>query len=150
MRQKTLASSASFEGHDRETQREEFLDRTEVTASWTEPRCLKLDDLRRLAWLGIKLCNAFVQRWLNLCEVGVEEVFFGLTMLRSFAGVDLGAVTAPRETAILASRSLMEAHDSLRPASSPEMLWGHSNSTISWKTPWLYLVFPLLVWLLLF
>ena len=150
MRKKVVASQASFEGHGGEIEREQSLDRVEEIALWTKPGYSELDNVRRLAWLGVKLCRSFLQRWLNLCEVGVEEVFFALTMLHSFAGVDLDSVTAPREMAALHSRQLVGEQDFSRTEDSPALSRNRSKFAIPWRTPWLYLVFLLLVWLLLF
>jgi hypothetical protein len=147
MQQKTLTSQASFAG---QIEREESVDPMERMESATEPGHATLDDLRSFAWRGVKLSSSFLQRWLNLCEVGVEEVFFALTMLRLFSGVNLDPVTAPQETSALDSHRLMEEHDFLQPDNSPGFSGSPSNPAISWKTPWLYLILLLLVWLLLF
>ncbi|MGD0939237.1 MAG: hypothetical protein ABR905_05945 [Terracidiphilus sp.] len=142
--QKTLRSQASFDGLDQETGREESNSALEETAS------LRGDDLRRLAWRGIKLSNTFLWRWLNLCEVGVEEIFFALTMLRPFGGVNLDPLTAPQGTAALDSRRLTEEHSFLGDSNFRDSSERHPEPAISWRTPWLYFVLFLLVWLLLF
>ncbi len=150
MGEKTLASQASLERPSEESGPRESLDRMEEAAPRTEPCDSKLENARRLAWAGVKLCNSFLYRWFNLCEVGAGEIFYAMLMPRFFAQVDLDLATAPQETAILHSRHLLEENDFLRPASSPDVSRGQSKSAISWRTPWLYLIFLLLVWLLLF
>jgi hypothetical protein len=147
MQQKTPTSEASFAG---QIEREESLNSLERMGSATAPSPTTLDDLRGMAWRGVKLSTAFLQRWLNLCEVGVEEIFFALTMLRPFAGVNFEPVTAPRETAMFNSRHLLEEQEFSRADSAPDMPEMPSNYAISWKTPWLYLILLLLIWLLLF
>jgi len=147
MQQKTVTSQTSFAG---QIEREELLDPMERMESAAEPGYASLDDLRRLAWRGVKLSSSFLQRWLNICEVGFEEVFFALTMLRPFAGVNLDPVTAPQETATLDSHRLMEENDFLQPDNSQGISASPSNPAISWRTPWLYLILFVLVWLLLF
>ena len=150
MQQKTLRSQPDFEGVERETEREESLDPMEEIATSTEPSYSGLGGPRRLAWRGVRLCNSFLYRWLNLCEVGVEDVFYAFRMRSFFAGVDLNPVTAPQQTAAFESRHLLEEHDFSEPANASNNSWGQSKSAISWRTPWLYLIFLLLVWLLLF
>ena len=149
MRQKILVSQASFEGLGDEIDQEQSLDRIEQLENWTESRESKQATLHRLAWLAVKLCNSFVHRWFNLCEVSVE-VFYAMLTPRFFAGVDLDPMTAPQETATLHSGHLLRDQDYSRPANSTEMRENQSNYEISWKTPWLYFVLLLLIWLLLF
>lgn len=150
MRQKTLASQASFERLDWQTGQQQSLDRMEQGSPWTESGHSMPFNLHRLAWLGVKLCSSFFHRWFNLCEVGAEELLFALPMVRCFAGMDSDPMTAPQETATLPSRHLVGERDFFSEANSPEMSGYQSRFEISWKTPWLYLVFLLLVWLLLF
>jgi len=115
-----------------------------------EPECSRLEWAREWAWAGARLCSSMLQRWLNVCEIGAEEIFFALTMLRSFSGVNLETVPAGQEAAALNSRSLFGERDSARETDSAEMAWSQPKAAISWRTPWLYLVLVLLVWLLLF
>lgn len=150
MQQRTLRSQPDFEGVERETERVEALDPMEEIAPSTEPRHLGLDGPRRLAWRGVRLCNSFVYRWLNLCEVGVEDVFYAFRMRSFFAGADLDPVTAPQQSAAFESRDLLEEHDFSGSADTSTMSGSQSKSAISWRTPWLVLIFLLLVWLLLF
>ena len=150
MEEKTRASQASLERLGGETEHQPFLDRMEGATPRTEACDSKLANARRLAWVGVKLCNSFLYRWFNLCEVGAGEIFYAMLMPRFFAAVDFDPITAPQEMATLHSRHLLEEHDFLRPANSTGISGGQSKSEISWRTPWLYLIFLLLVWLLLF
>jgi hypothetical protein len=150
MRQKTLALEAGFEGFDREMERVESFERMEPADSGAEPHSSKLRDVRRLAWLGVKLCNSLLHRWFNLCEVGVEDVFYALLMPHFFAEVELVPVTASQETVSLHSNHPLEENGFLRQADSRDPSEDQPEPAISWRTPWLYLVLLLLVWLLLF
>jgi len=147
MQQKTPTLPASFA---EQIEREASLESMEQVGSAKEPSHAMLDELREMTWRGVRLSTSFLQRWLNLCEVGVEEMFFAVTMLRPFAGVNFDPITAPRETAIFNSRHLLEEQDFSRADSSPDMPEMPSNYAISWRTPWLYLILLLLIWLLLF
>ncbi len=147
MRQKTLTTEMSFERLDREMEREVSLDRTEQTRISTEPSRVRLV---KFAWVSIKLCNSLLYRMLNLCEVGVDEVFYAFRMRRFFAGMELNPVTVPQESATFHSHPLLEEDNYLRPANSQDISGRRSNFEISWRTPWLYMVLLLLIWLLLF
>jgi hypothetical protein len=150
MQQETLASEASVEGLDREMEQESSLEGMQQVGSGMEQGDSKLSDARRLAWLGVKLCNSLLHRWFNICEVGVEEIFYALLMPHFFAEVELAPVTASQEKAGFSSHRLLGENDFLRPAESSESSGDRPESAISWRTPWLYLVLLLLVWLLLF
>jgi hypothetical protein len=150
MQHKTLTSAASIERLDREIERGESLDPMEAIASSTEPRRSRLDGPCRLAWRGVGFCNSFLSRWLNLCEVGVEDVFYAFRMRSFFAGADMEPVTAPQEIATFRSHRVLEEDDYPEPEDSSTMPGSQSKLAISWRTPWLYLIFLLLVWLLLF
>jgi hypothetical protein len=147
MRQKTLVDEAGCDGLDRESEQEDSLESIEQANSGAVPRSLKLSDARRLAWLGLKLCNSWLYRWFNLCEIGVEEVFYALLMPHFFAEVELVPATASQEAA---TRHSLEENGYFSPADSPEPSSDRPEPAISWRTPWLYLVLLLLVWLLLF
>ena len=139
-----------------QTERRDSLGPTEEIEPSTKPRQWGLDDLCSLAWRCVKLVCSFLQRWLNLCEVGVEEVFFALTMLRPFAGVNFAPVTEPQQSAPFNSRHLLEEREFSQTDNSPATPEMPSNSAItwryaiSWRSPWLYLILLLLIWLLLF
>jgi len=143
MRQKTLTTKMTFARLDREMEREESLDRTAQIVDLTEPSHARLLNVHRLAWLGVKLCNSLLYRMLNLCEVGADEVFYAFRMRRIFAEMDLNPAN-------FRSHHVLKENDSLRPANSLDLSGSQSNFEISWRTPWLYLIFLLLIWLLLF
>jgi hypothetical protein len=149
MRQKIVASLASFGGFGGETEQEPLFDQIEDAATWTKPSYTKPGDLRELAWLGVKLCNSFLHRWFNLCEGGAEAVFYAMLTPRFFAYVDLESFSAPGETATLHSRHLLGEQDFSSEADSPALTSNPSKFEIPWRTPWLYLGFLLIVWLLL-
>jgi len=149
MRQKILVSQASLEGHGEKTEQELLLDRREQIERWTEASDSKQATVHRLAWLAVKLCSSFVHRWFNLCEVSAE-VFYAMLTPRFFAGMEFDSMTASQETVTLHSGRLVREQDYSRPEISHEMPGNQSNFEISWKTPWLYFVLLLLIWLLLF
>jgi hypothetical protein len=128
MRQKTTTPQTSFE-----------------PLGWQKP-----GNGRRLAWLGVELCSSFLHRWFNVYEIGAEDALYALPGLRRFAGVNLGSIAAPCETVSLHARRLLERHDFSRPVNSQAFSGSPLESGISWRTPWLYLPFLLLVLLLLF
>jgi hypothetical protein len=150
MRQKTLVEEAGCDGLDREYEQEDSLESIERATSGAQLRSFELSDARRLAWLGLKLCNSWLYRWFNLCEIGVEEVFYALLMPHFFAEVELVPATASQEAATRYSNHSPEENGYCRPADSPEPSRDRPEPAISWRTPWLYLVLLLLVWLLLF
>lgn len=133
MQQKAITPSANLQVR---IEREQSLDRAQQTAVGTQSGDSKLNDGRRLAWF-------------SLCEAGAKQVFFVLTMLRPFTGVNLDPATASQETATLHSRPPLE-DEPLGQASCPDMPRSQSKSGISWRTPWLYVILLILVGLLLF
>ena len=141
-----LASEGSFERAGGECERQEALSPGDRAESGSP----MLDSALRLAWLGLKLLNTIFHRWFNLCEVGMEEVFYALMVPRFFAELEAVPATARQQSASLYSPHLMEENDFVRPADSQDMSGYRPEPAISWKTPWLYLVLLLLVWLLLF
>jgi hypothetical protein len=140
MRQQ-MTSEAGFEVLDRET---------EQATAVAGPRSLNLNDVRKLAWQCVKLCNSMLHRWFNSCEADVEEVFYALLMPHFFAEVELVPVSVSQDAATRRSDQLLEGNGYLRAADYPEASSDRQESVISWRTPWLYLVLLLLVWLLLF
>jgi hypothetical protein len=146
MEQKILASEGSFEGAGGECERREALSPREQTGQGSP----MLEGALRLAWLGLKLLNTIFHRWFNLCEVGMEEVFYALMVPRFFAELETVPVNVRQQSVALYSHHLMEENDFVRPADSQDRSGYRPEPAISWKTPWLYLVLLLLVWLLLF
>jgi hypothetical protein len=150
MRKNITASRASFEMFDWNTEQEQSIGWTKQESPATEPGSSKLDNVRRLAWLGVKLCSSFLHRWFNLCEFSAEAFLCALPRIHSFTGVGLEAITAPQETSSFHLGDLLGEQDLLRLGKSPDLSANQSKFDVSWRTPWLYLVFLLLVWLLLF
>jgi IS5 family transposase len=117
MRQRTLASQASFEKYGRRSRRELFLDEMERIVPWAEleslvkPHYAKAGTGRQPVGLSIMLRTYFLQQWFNLSDPGVEDALHESPSLRRFAGVDLGLAPAPDETTILRFRHLLERHD---------------------------------------
>jgi hypothetical protein len=146
MEQKIRASEGSFEGIGGECERREALSPREQAGQGSP----LLEGVLRLVWLGLKLLNTIFHRWFNLCEVGMEEVFYALMVPRFFAELETVPVAARQQSAALYSHHLMEENDFVRPADSQDRSGYRPEPTISWRTPWLYLVLILLVWLLLF
>jgi len=117
MRQRTLASQASFERYGRKSRRELFLDEMELVVPWAElfrlvePHYPKAGNGRQPVGLNIMLRTYFLQQWFDLSDPGVEELFYESAAVRRFAGVDLGAAPAPDETTVLRFRHLLEKRD---------------------------------------
>ena len=57
--------------------------------------------------LSIMLHTHFLQQWFGLSDPGMEEAFYESSVLRRFAGVDLGRATVPDEITLLRFRSLL-------------------------------------------
>jgi IS5 family transposase len=117
MRQQTLASQASFEKFGRKGKRELFLDQMELVIPWgellalIEPYYPKAGNGRPPVGLSIMLRTYFLQQWFGFSDPGMEEAFYDSPVLRRFAGVDLGAASAPDETTILRFRHILEQND---------------------------------------
>ncbi|WP_420239342.1 IS5 family transposase [Telmatobacter bradus] len=117
MRQRTLASQASFEQYGRKGKRELFLDQMEQVVPWAEllalvePHYPKAGNGRQPAGLSIMLRTYFLQQWFGFSDPGMEEAFYDSPVLRRFAGVDLGRASAPDESTILRFRHLLEEHE---------------------------------------
>lgn len=117
MRQQTLATQAGFEGYARKTRREQFLEEMEQVVPWgkleqlVRPRYPKGENGRPPVGLGVMLRVYFLQQWFNLSDPGAEDALYESSVLRRFAGIDLGRALAPDETTILNFRHLLEAHD---------------------------------------
>jgi IS5 family transposase len=116
MRQITFANQSGFEKYARKSRREEFLNVMEVVVPWRELEALiepyypKAGDGRQPVGLSIMLRVYFLQQWFNLSDPGAEDAFYESSVLRRFAGVDLGRAAAPDETTILRFRHLLEEH----------------------------------------
>jgi hypothetical protein len=154
MRQKILTSRASFERRGWESREEEFLGQTEQARPWTEPMAPiepchpEPDDERWRVWLGAILCVFFLHRWFNQYDAAAKDGLHRSSARHWFAqgGLRLGAQW---EMASGRSRHLIEEHGFLGQDSSPVLSEGQTEPDPSWRSPWLYLSFLLLVWLLL-
>ena len=117
MNQQTFSSQAIFEKYGRKSRRELFLDEMELVVSWAElqpliePHYAKAGNGRRPVGLAIMLRIYFLQQWFNLSDPGVEEALYESSVLRRFAGVDVGRASAPDETTICRFRHLLEQHE---------------------------------------
>ncbi len=76
-----------------------------------EPHYPKAGKGRHPVALGTMLRIYFLQHWFNLSDPGAEDALYESSVLRGFAGVDLGRMAVPDETTILNFRHLLEAHD---------------------------------------
>ena len=117
MEQLTLARQAEFQRYAKKTRREQFLDEMEAVMPWAElqaqvePHYSKGETGRKPVGLAIMLSVYFLQQWFELSDPGVEDALYESSVLRRFAGVDLGRAPAPDETTILNFRHLLEEHD---------------------------------------
>jgi len=117
MQQLTLARQAEFQRYTKRTRREQFLDEMESVMPWAKllalvaPHYSKGETGRKPVGLGIMLRVYFLQQWFALSDPGVEDAVYESSVLRRFAGVDLGRAPAPDETTILNFRHLLEEHD---------------------------------------
>jgi hypothetical protein len=153
MGQMLQTSPAGLEEHGWESSQEQFLGQMECVEPGMKPMERGESTpakLRGLAWCGFKLCNSFVHRWFNLYDFDALEALYALGLVRCFAGVDLGSVDPSCETVASGSCHLSEEDGFMKPDSSSAMPGSQSKFEISWRTPWLYLCFLLLFWLLLF
>jgi IS5 family transposase len=112
-----LATQTGFEKYGRRTRRELFLEEMEQVVPWSEleglvrPHYPKGENGRPPVGLSVMLRIYFVQQWFNLSDPGAEDALYESTVLRRFAGVDLGRAPAPDETTLCKFRHLLEAHE---------------------------------------
>ncbi|HTW78115.1 MAG TPA: IS5 family transposase [Terracidiphilus sp.] len=117
MRQMTLAQQAEFQRYSKKTRREQFLEEMNVVMPWAEllalvsPYYSKGETGRKPVGLEIMLRVYFLQQWFALSDPAVEDALYESSVLRRFAGIDLGRAPAPDETTILNFRHLPEEHD---------------------------------------
>jgi hypothetical protein len=155
MRQRTLTSRTSFEKRGWETRRGQFLARMEPGESWTvpsapsEPGHGRPVNGRWLVWQRAILCSFFLDRWLNQHEFGAEDALYASPAPHRFTRAGWGRDAASHGTSAGRSRNLVEEHDLLEPGPPPALPRSLSEFDVSWRTPWLYLTFLLLAWLLL-
>jgi len=117
MQQLTLAHQADFQRYAKKTRREQFLEEMDTVMPWVDllalvaPYYSKGETGRRPVGLEIMLRVYFLQQWFALSDPGVEDALYESSVLRRFAGIDLGRAPAPDETTILNFRHLLEEHD---------------------------------------
>jgi IS5 family transposase len=117
MQQLTLAWQAEFQRFTKKTRREQFLDEMEAVMPWAEllslvaPYYSKGETGRKPVGLAIMLRVYFLQQWFSLSDPAAEDALYESSVLRRFAGIDLGSAPAPDETTILNFRHLLEEHD---------------------------------------
>jgi IS5 family transposase len=121
MKQQTLAMAANyetgFEQHRRPTRRDEFLDTMNRIVPWADlcavidPHYPKRGNGRPPIALERMLRIHFIQHWFNLADFACEEALYDITILRHFAGIDLGCEAVPDATTLLKFRRLLEKHN---------------------------------------
>jgi IS5 family transposase len=115
--QQTLAVQSVFERYGKKTRREQFLEEMDQVVPWAELETLvrqhypKGENGRPPMGLGMMLRIHFLQQWFNLSDPAAEEALYDSSVLRRFAGVDLGRAPEPDETTICKFRHLLEEHD---------------------------------------
>jgi IS5 family transposase len=115
--QRTFASQAEFQKCGRKSRQQLFLDEMERIAPWSgllalaRPYYAKAGNGRRPVGLEIMLRVYFVQQRFDLSAPGVEEALYEAPVLQRFVGADLGAASAPDETAICHFRHLLDKRD---------------------------------------
>jgi len=132
MRQQTFSSQAGFEEYGRKTRRGVFLDEMNKVVPWPElealvrPHYHKGANGRPPVGLSAMLRVYFLQQWFNLSNPCAEDALYESSVLRRFAGVDLGRAPEPDETTILNFRHLLERHELGGRGESPAGAEGHS------------------------
>ncbi len=145
-----MTSPMSVERLDWETDQNQSLHGINQVAPSTESCTSELGRVRRRIGIGVERFSWLSERWFKLCEFVMQAFFCALPRSHSFAAVDLNTITVSQETASFYSRDLLGEQDLMRLANSPALSGSQSNFAISWRRPWVYFVFLMLVWLLLF
>jgi hypothetical protein len=78
--------------------------------SLVEPHYSKGETGRKPVGLAIMLRVYLLQQWFALADPGVENALYDSSVLRRFAGIDLGRAPAPDETTTLNFRHLLAEH----------------------------------------
>jgi IS5 family transposase len=106
-----------FERYAKKTRRAEFLEEMELVVPWAElvalvePHYPKAGNGRRPVGLERMLRIYFLQQWFNLSDPAVEEALNDSSVMREFAGIDLGREPVPDETTVCKFRHLLEQHE---------------------------------------
>jgi IS5 family transposase len=115
-KQRTLAMMTGFERYTKKTRRAQFLEEMEQVVPWAklcaliEPHYPKAGNGRHPVGLERMLRIYFLQQWFNLADPAVEEALYDSTVMRQFAGIDLGREPVPDETTVCKFRHLLEEH----------------------------------------
>jgi transposase, IS5 family len=105
-----------FERYTKKTRRAQFLEEMEQVVPWAklcaliEPHYPKAGNGRHPVGLERMLRIYFLQQWFNLADPAVEEALYDSTVMRQFAGIDLGREPVPDETTVCKFRHLLEEH----------------------------------------
>src|ERR1700751_384441 len=116
MKQRTLAMTNGFERYGKKTRRGDFLEEMEQVGPWAklcaliEPHYPKAGNGRPPVGVERMLRIYFLQQWFNLSDPGVEEGLYDSSVMRQFAGIDLGREPVPDETTVCKFRHLLEQH----------------------------------------
>jgi len=92
----TFSSQRSFEKFGRKSRRDLFLEQTDQVVPWSEllalvePYYSKAGNGQQPVGLAIILRTYFLQQWFGFSDPDMEEAFYDSSVLRCFAGVDLG------------------------------------------------------------
>ena len=114
MGQLTLAQQAEFQRYSKKTRREQFLEEMDAVMPWAEllalvsPHYSKGELGRKPVGLEIMLRVYFLQQWFGLSDPAVEDALYESSVLRRFAGIDLGVEAVPDETTMCKFRHLLE------------------------------------------
>ncbi len=106
-----------FEQYTRKTRRAIFLEEMEQVVPWrelgalVEPHYPKPGNGRPPVGVERMLRIYFLQQWFNLSDPAVEEALYDSTVMRQFAGIDLGCEPVPDETTVCKFRHLLEEQE---------------------------------------
>jgi len=106
-----------FERYTKKTRRAEFLEEMEQVVPWVElcaliePHYPQPGNGRPPIGVERMLRIYFLQQWFNLSDPAVEEALYDSSVMRQFAGIDLGREPVPDETTVCKFRHLLEEHN---------------------------------------
>ena len=106
-----------FEQYTKKTRRAKFLEEMEQVVPWAElcaliePHYPQPGNGRPPIGVERMLRIYFLQQWFNLSDPAVEEALYDSSVMRQFAGIDLGREPVPDETTVCKFRHLLEEHN---------------------------------------